>query len=668
MVLDLATATREELTELGLRGIGKARIERFLDFRTRIGGEFCSDTMQSFPDWAFWQPHVADGTLMISNLPYRTPLPATGQLGSSSSGSSQEDHVEDPELPDAVAASQQPLSQTLTQWRPHPEWVDVLADMEGRQAVRDRQHDEERAELRAEFNLMRQQHANDRLQQQQVNTAQQEQLDAVFQAQRELTKGQEDMRQTQRELFKAQDDMRQSQKELAKMMQALLDRPVGVTRVEPADVRPRVRPRQDPLAAAMPLAEFGRFLAGEEKEVEAPARPKEEPRPQPPAQDKLLEVIAARERQHPAPQMGRAETIPPPRDRAQQVGRVENIPPPPPRDQAPVAQPPAVQPVRMENLPRPARIPEVPPSKLPMFDGKAESSTGWSAFILKFERVAARQQWPDDVRLDRLIECLTDVALQYFCKLPEEVREDYGELRQRLQLRFALEETPSVARRKLQEAKQGPEESLEVFAGRIQMLATSGYPATPMATIHAVSVDAFFKGCRERLAAFMAMNSEPATIEQALRLMKGAVTNQATVLGPGPPITKVRQVLRFDDTVPEEPQIRALRGPSDLEAKVSKVEQYLSELNLQMGQRLQQILDSLERMDPTRHENSERMGRNSSPRRPWVPRSRSPSPARSGECFNCRKPGHFSRECPERQRSRSPSPRPRPSNGRGLNK
>lgn len=187
-----------------------------------------------------------------------------------------------------------------------------------------------------------------------------------------------------------------------------------------------------------------------------------------------------------------------------------------------------------------------PPARsLPKFDGKPDSVVDWTAFIVQFEKLAVRHRWDVVECLDNLIDCLGDHALLFYSRLPEHIREDYHELRDRLSARFNTMDDPPTARRKLQEAKQRPEEHLEEYATRVQWMANIGYPETALAVIQSITIDAFLKGCRDKNMAFLTLNSNPATMDEALRLMNSSATNHQVMFG-SPSDNKVRRVLRFE--------------------------------------------------------------------------------------------------------------------------
>lgn len=291
-----------------------------------------------------------------------------------------------------------------------------------------------------------------------------------------------------------------------------------------------------------------------------------------------------------------------------------------------------------------------PPSrKLPKFDGKPDSVVDWTAFIVQFERLALRHNWDVVECLDNLIDCLRDHALLFYSRLPVHVRDDYRELRDRLAARFSTMDDAPAARRKLQEAKQLPEEPLEEYAARVQQLVNIGYPETALVTIQALTVDAFLKGCRDKNTAFLTLNSNPATIDEALRRMISTSTNHKVMFGTSS-VSKIRQVVRFEESQdPPHPAVRAVQIGDEQWNSVGKrcstIEGDVADLKQDMKQ-MKSSLVELTKMLQRRSDAARR--------------SRSPSPKGGDRCFNCQEIGHFSRECPRKakgpRRSRSPSP------------
>ncbi|ELU12523.1 hypothetical protein CAPTEDRAFT_199198 [Capitella teleta] len=223
------------------------------------------------------------------------------------------------------------------------------------------------------------------------------------------------------------------------------------------------------------------------------------------------------------------------------------------------------QPVQRSAAPTMQSHPSAANPRLPKFTGKVGDPLDWVAFIVNFERRAERYTWDDATRLDFLIECLQDQAAHFFSRLPSHHRCSYALLKEKLRTRFNVVQAPAVPRKQLQDVRQGMEESLQEFASRVQQLARDAHPSLVTEAVEPMAVDAFLRGCKEKLAAYSALNREPATVELAVNLVEGAVTNQQAVFGSTVPVSKLRQVLRFENptqTQPDDYQVRAVHASS----------------------------------------------------------------------------------------------------------
>jgi len=153
--------------------------------------------------------------------------------------------------------------------------------------------------------------------------------------------------------------------------------------------------------------------------------------------------------------------------------------------------------------------------KLSTFDGKVE----WKPYYMQFIHIANRYKWDNKQKLDKLIECLRDKALKYYSTRQPSVQNDFDALAEKMNIRFGNKDLPYTIRRQLQDAKQNLDETVEEFAERVQEMATDGYGInTPENVVETISVDAFLKGCTDKKAALLAMEKNPVTLDQALKL------------------------------------------------------------------------------------------------------------------------------------------------------
>lgn len=280
------------------------------------------------------------------------------------------------------------------------------------------------------------------------------------------------------------------------------------------------------------------------------------------------------------------------------------------------------------------------PPKMATYDGRSD----WRPYFLQFSHIANRYKWTPEQRLDKLIECLRDKALKFYSVKAKSVQEDYMQLCTKINERFGRRDLPHIIRRQLQELKQQVEESLEEYAERTQEMAIDGYPETPEEFVEIVAVDAFLQGCSEKKAALTAMDKNPTTLHYALQYVKSAATNQRIILG-----SKKVDLKRvtFDEDVEEyspgvEPAVRAVSFP-DNNLNLSKLDQRLRKTEEGLEETRNMVREIFNVVTANRPKSPTRTGFSS-------PVKKTP-----GECFSCGRPGHFSRECPNRVRSYSPN-------------
>ena len=133
------------------------------------------------------------------------------------------------------------------------------------------------------------------------------------------------------------------------------------------------------------------------------------------------------------------------------------------------------------------------PPKLQIFSGDTTKGR-WSSFIMPFERIAIRHGWSEAKKLDRLLSCLTEKALEFAFKC--KMNNSFLELKNQLKLRFDLSDEPVAARQKLNTLKQDPDETLEGFMQQVLNVATDGYGDFETTVLQQMAIEAFLRGCR----------------------------------------------------------------------------------------------------------------------------------------------------------------------------
>ena len=98
---------------------------------------------------------------------------------------------------------------------------------------------------------------------------------------------------------------------------------------------------------------------------------------------------------------------------------------------------------------------------------------------MQFESIAIRHRWSEAKKLDRLLSCLTDKALEFAFKCKMNTCTSFSELKSQLKLRFDLSDEPEAARQKLNNLKQEPDETLNVATTATGILRPLSYNKWP---------------------------------------------------------------------------------------------------------------------------------------------------------------------------------------------
>ena len=290
-----------------------------------------------------------------------------------------------------------------------------------------------------------------------------------------------------------------------------------------------------------------------------------------------------------------------------------------------------------------------PPPKLPEFYGKPDE---WSTFIFSFKNIARQYNWDDHKKLQRLKECLRRQAVEFVMNRRRKERRSFKKLIRCLKKRYGRMYDPYEQRQRLADIRQQAEESLDEFAERVYRTAAQGYKGSNEKTVQEMAVQAFLRGCKEKLAAMMASSHQrPKNITKALKRLKASLADQKAIWGRSMNLT-ARQVSFAGDHGDRELDVRNIQGGLQ-QTQGDRSRPRVPSPNLSPGlprprltsdspsrkefEVLKGVVDQL----VPKVERIATMHQSQAPRR------------NSGLCFECQGTGHFARDCPQ---SRSPSP------------
>lgn len=280
------------------------------------------------------------------------------------------------------------------------------------------------------------------------------------------------------------------------------------------------------------------------------------------------------------------------------------------------------------------------PPKMQTFHGEP---TKWRSFLFQFEQMSSSYGWSAEVKREKLMSCMRDRAVEFLETRPAEVLEDYDLLLKDLKQRYGHKTSARASRRELGFVHQGESEDVEEFAERVHRLAIDGHPGVDSQNVQSIAVDAFFRGCRDKLPAMIVMASKPRSLSQAVSRLNEAIQDQK-VLGKH---HVVRQV-KFDDAIPTQP-VRA-------DASVEKSDELVQLIQAAVKQAFDAKANDSKGAASTSPKPCFSCGQAGHFSRECPRRSRSPSPARNGlSCYRCGLTGHFARDCQSERVATTPA-------------
>ena len=154
------------------------------------------------------------------------------------------------------------------------------------------------------------------------------------------------------------------------------------------------------------------------------------------------------------------------------------------------------------------------PFKLDKFDGKTGSQL--KPFLAKFEILARRCQWNDDMKVDMLKCNLTGAAAQLLWDDPS--CQSYEQLVLKLNQRFGEENQAECFRAKLKVRKQGKDESLSSLMQDIRRMMMLAYPDSSSELGKIMAKDCFLDAIYDKNLSLKIREHSPADLDAAFQL------------------------------------------------------------------------------------------------------------------------------------------------------
>lgn len=130
-------------------------------------------------------------------------------------------------------------------------------------------------------------------------------------------------------------------------------------------------------------------------------------------------------------------------------------------------------------------------------------------------------RWSEEESKDYLVWSLEGKALDFFTITAADIEKcSFRKMMKKLETRFGVKELKETSKAKFQQSCQRPDESLEDWADRVMTLATPAFVNLPDDHLKQEAISKFCQGCCDKEAAKHACFEQPATMEEALNLVK----------------------------------------------------------------------------------------------------------------------------------------------------
>ena len=273
------------------------------------------------------------------------------------------------------------------------------------------------------------------------------------------------------------------------------------------------------------------------------------------------------------------------------------------------------------------------PFKLDKFDGKTGSQL--KPFLAKFEILAKRCQWNDDMKVDMLKCNLTGAAAQLLWDDPS--CQSYEQLVVKLNQRFGEENQAECFRAKLKVRKQGRDESLSSLMQDIRRMMILAYPDSSSALGKIMAKDCFLDAIFDKNLSLKVREHSPIDLDAAFQL---AVKFEAYAQLSGPQKGEDKSKGSKVQTVVSLDQNKDLPSGGSWSALIATQNDLFKQLKSQGEQimMLSKQVQSLATLSvPQDREQSNNL----------------PSFKKQVKCFGCGEADHILPKCPHRKNNRN---------------
>ena len=269
------------------------------------------------------------------------------------------------------------------------------------------------------------------------------------------------------------------------------------------------------------------------------------------------------------------------------------------------------------------------PFKLDKFDGKTGSHL--KPFLAKFDILARRCQWNDDMKADMLKCNLTGAAAQLLWDDPS--CQNYEQLVLKLNQRFGEDSQSECFRAKLKVRKQGKDESLSSLMQDIRRMMILAYPDSSSELGKMMAKECFLDAIYDKNLSLKIREHSPVDLDAAFQL---AVKFEAYAVLSGAPKGEDRYRGSMVQTVASSDQGHDPTDERSLKAFVASQDNMLKILKSQ-GDQILMLSKLVQDLSSSSASQSEEQLIDL------------PSPKKPVKCFGCGEVGHVLPKCPHKK-------------------